>query len=400
MTIVQRFSLCLCAALCLCCGVVTAQQPTQQRFLRFLGQRSVTTGTLLPTVEPFRAGVPTTASLVFAIVDSEGRIAKDDSTNAVLAVTDTTLLSDAFLCGSSWFNVTERSTSGVIEFNNLTICGYSPSTLQLQCSSTTANTTTITISLLGGYPSSGSFAQLKNGKYAAPGVMANNPTYQGVIPSIELGKPVRFNNPDKSDYNHITVRVFDRSGNIPSFSTTVTLIIIPHVDTTWRLTGNIVWTNNLGIAEFPDFTVWGTTANVSLSVLVSLSPDNRKIYNLGLYEGGISTWATTSLIAPPQQVHTRISFQNTDVSVFETVYVSPNPASDALHIALALPESAPVLVRIDDVLGRTVLRHEESSALQGAFATTLDVSRLAQGAYTLHVQCGRGRWTLRVVILR
>lgn len=403
MTISLRSMLCLCAALCLCCGVASAQQPTQQRFLRFLGQRSVTTGTLLPTVEPFRARVPTTASLVFAITDSEGKIVKDDSTNAVLSVTGATLLSNAFLCGSSWLKMTQRSTSGIVEFNNLSICGYSAPTLQLQCSSTTATATSITISLLGGYAWAGSFAQLKDGKYAAPGLMANNPTYQGVIPSIELGKPIRFNNPDKNDYNHIAVRVFDEFDNIPSFSTTVTLIIMnygySHVDTTRRLTGNIVWTNKLGIAEFPDFTVWGTTANVLLSVSVSLSPDNRKIYNLGLYEGGISTWATTSLVAP-QQVHTRISSQNSDASVFETVYVSPNPASDALHITLTLPESASVIVRMEDMLGRTVLRHEEQSVRQGAFATTLDISHLAQGAYTLHVQSGRGRWTRRVVILR
>ena len=353
----------------------------------------------MPTVEPFRAGVPTTASLVFAVTDSEGKILKDDSTNAVLAVTGATLLSDAFLCGSSWLKMTQRSTSGIIEFTNLSICGYSTPTLKLQCSSTTANATTITISLLGGYPWAGSFVQLKNGKYAAPGVMANNPIYQGAIPSIELGKPVRFDNPDKSDYNHIAVRIFDKFDNIPSFSTTVTLIIIPYVDTTRRLTGNIVWANNLGIAEFPDFTVWGTTANVLLSVWVSLSPDNMKIFNLGLYEGGMSTWATTSLIAP-QQVHAGIFFQNPDVSLFDAVYVSPNPASDLLHITCSLPQSAPVLVHVEDMLGRTLLRHEEQSAMQGAFTTTLDVSRLPQGAYTLHVQSGRERWARRVVILR
>lgn len=399
----QRSFTCLCAALLLCFGVLPAQQPTQQRFLRFLGQRSVTTGTLLQTVEPFRAGVTTTASLVFAVTDSEGKILKDDGTNAVLAVTGATLLSDAFLCISSGFKMTQRSTAGIIEFNNLTVCGYTvPTLLKLQCSSTTANATTITISFLGGYPSFGSFVQLNNGKYAVPGLITDNPAYQGAIPSIELGKPVRFNNLDKSDYNYIVIRVLDRFSNTPSFSTTVTLIITnngyPYIDTTRRLTGNIAWTNNLGIAEFPDFTVWGTAANILLSASASLNPDDMKFFNLGLYEGG-STWATTSLIAP-QQVHTGLFRQNPDISVFETVYVSPNPTSDALHITLALPKSALILIRIEDMLGRTVLRHEEQLALQGAFATTLDVSRLAQGAYTLHVQSGRERWKQRVVILR
>lgn len=400
MTIMQRSFTCLCAALLLCFGALHAQQPAQQRFLRFLGQRSVTTGTLLQTVEPFRSEVMTTASLVFAVTDSEGKILKDDSTEAVLAVTGATLLSDAFLCGSSWLKMTQRSTSGIIEFNNLSICGYSAPTLQLQCTSTTANATTITISFLGGYPSFGSFVQLNNGKYAVPGLITNNPAYQGIIPSIELGKPVRFNNPDKTDYNYIAIRVLDRFGNIPSFSTTVTLRIenngYPYMDTTRRLSGNIAWTNNFGIAEFPDFTVWGTAANIWLSASASLNPNELKF--IGMIEGG-STWATTSLVAP-QQVHTRISSQNSDASVFETVYVSPNPASDALHIALGLPKSAPILIRIEDMLGRTVLRHEEQLALQGAFATTLDVSRLAQGAYTLHVQSGRERWKQRVVILR
>ncbi len=106
---------------------------------------------------------------------------------------------------------------------------------------------------------------------------------------------------------------------------------------------------------------------------------------------------------PPITTATTTFVRTTDVRLHEEasgLYATPNPASDALHIALALPESAPVLMRVEDMLGRTLLRHEEQSAMQGAFTTTLDVSRLPQGVYTLHVQSGRERWTRRVIVLR
>lgn len=622
MTIVQRFSLCLCAALYLCCGITSAQQPTQQRFLRFLGQRSVTTGTLLPTVEPFRAGVPTTASLVFAIMDSEGRILKDDSTIVTLSLqgqnpdiydrdayfalsNDCERLGGIFWCYPYMVTclrspIPARVSGGIAEFTGLRLSGKARVSALLVCSSATIMQTSLTVSLIGGQVAWFRFERMKNGQLTVPGrtiydPFVGNSALVGTNPLIEVGKPIVLGT-DTTDYQYITVRGVDRFNNTATFSTTVTIQAnggYPPIDQIRTpLIGNILMTDPItGLATFKDFQILGATAsNISLyfitpqifapplddiprgsrssavslqyiknvasltcslaspssygvdilpgsatAIIPTIIPDiygkldrywgytpnrmpsrftigksnaddprtwfylqavdqfgNRVDNGPNAYNGGVATiriatpeeglprsttssfqfsvttdpfvransqrFAATGTSAvavnglytfnnftplgptsssmtdtvvltfedpalqgaqvshpllpwlgllfrpiPPITTATTTFVRTTNVALrSETpdVSLTPNPASDALHIAFALPESAPVLVRIEDVLGRTVLRHEEQSAVQGAFATTLDVSRLAQGAYTLHVQCGRGRWTRRVVILR
>jgi hypothetical protein len=598
MTISLRSLLCLCAALCLCCGVVSAQQPTQQRFLRFLGQRSVTTGTLMPTVEPFRAGVPTTASLVFAIMDSEGRILKDDSTEAFLRLPDSLsfdrikqpalVQTDSVM--RSWFDgamygrykqvsgfVKVQAKSGLLEFKGIRIAGKANNNMLLHCTAANIQSTSLSVSLIGGYGWRDLFVKLKNGKQAVPGRVYTDSytdTEQGAVQSITVGRTVQFNNSDSADYNHIAVQILDPWDNPISFSTTVTISLAggtPPVDQQRTPTlGSRVLTNAEGIAVFNDFQVLGeTSSNVTLvaftwkslscyswlaipplygneglcdptntSATVTLVPSravaimpplvsaanpwygnnqtlprftigksnaddprtwfylqavdqfgNRVDNGPNAYNGGVATiriatpeeglprsttsnfqfsasndpyvrvnsqrFAATGTSAvavnglytfnnftplgpassrttdtvvltfedpalkgvnspfplvpwlyrpiPPITTATTTFVRTTKVRLHEEAsrhYATPNPTSDLLHITLTLPESAPVLIRMEDMLGRTMLRYEEQSALQGAFATTLDVSRLAQGAYTLHVQSGRERWTRRVVILR
>jgi hypothetical protein len=615
MTISLRSVLCLCAALCLCCGVVSAQQPTQQRFLRFLGQRSVTTGTLLPTVEPFRAGVPTTASLVFAIVDSEGRILKDDSTVVTLSLqgqnpdiydqdkyfvlsNDCERSSPYGSC--SYFVTCQRSpipvrvSGGIAEFTGLLLSGKARNNALLVCSSATIIQTTLTVSLIGGQVAWFRFERMKNGQLTVPGrtiydQFVGNSALMGTNPLIEVGKSIVLGT-DTTDYQYITVRGVDRFNNTATFSTTVTISAnggVPPIDQQRTpLIGNVQTTDPItGLATFKDFQILGATASnivlffttrqiyepwftdvprgsrssaVSLqyaknvasltcspatpsSYGVDLLPGSAvgivpniipDIYSAGIYpnpnrmpsrftigksnaddprtwfyvqavdkfgnrvdngpnaynggtatirfvtpeEGlprsstssfqftvandpfvransqrfaasgisavavnglytfnnfmplGAASMGTTDIVVltfedpalkgvnssfplvpwlfrpiPPITTATTTFVRTTDVRLHEEalgLYATPNPTSDLLHIALALPESAPVLIRIEDMLGRIVVRHEEQSALQGAFATTLDVSHLAQGAYTLHVQSGRGQWARRVVILR
>jgi len=621
MTIVQRFSLCLCAALYLCCGITSAQQPTQQRFLRFLGQRSVTTGTLLPTVEPFRAGVPTTASLVFAIMDSEGRILKDDSTIVSLSLVGQnsdrydqegyfTLSNNCIRNENFGFcypyavacqqgPIPAHASEGIIEFKGIRLSGKARENTFLVCSSATVVQTTLTVSLIGGKALWFTFERMKDGRVTVPGktIYDGSSTSReliGTAPFIEVGKPVLLGT-DTTDHQYITVRAVDQFYNVATLSTTVTITASGwSIDQTRTpLIHQVARTNPItGLAIFKEFQILGATGNsVALifstqqiydapfydvprsSVLLSASinsnaknapsltcslglpsvggitllpgravaiapaimPDiygrtdnwlgytfnrmpsrftigksnaddprtwfylqavdqfgNRADNGPNAYNGGVATiriatpeeglprsttsnfqfsasadpfvransqrFAATGTSAvvvnglytfnnftplgpasssmtdpvvltfedpalqgaqvsqpllpwlgslfrpiPPITTATTTFIRTTNVALrSETpdVSLTPNPSSDALHITFALPESAPVLVRIEDVLGRTVLRYEEQSAVQGAFATTLDVSRLAQGAYTLHVQSGRERWTRRVVILR
>ncbi len=597
MTTPQRFFTCLCAALLLCFGTLPAQQSTQQRFLRFLGQRSVTTGTLTPTVEPFRAGVPTTASLVFAIMDSEGRIVRDDSTEAFLRLPDSLAFdqmkqpalvqTDSIL--RSWYDgaiygkykqtsgfVKVAAKAGILEFLGIRLAGKATRNIALRCTSANIESTSLSVSMIGGYGWQELFVKLKNGKYAAPGLVGNRE--QGVIETITIGQTVQFKNPDTTDYNHIAVQILDHWGNPISFSTSVTISLAggaPPVDPIRTPTiGRSAMTNSEGIAVFRDFQVLGATSpNVTLvastnkslgcfgwlaipplyaneglcdpgntfatvtlvpNLAVGIAPVSsskwesgwtgyetarrfpssfeigksnisdtsrwfylQAIYKLGnrvdngpnAYNGGTATirFATpeeglprsttssfqftaandpfvrvnsqhfaatgTSAVAvnglytfnifmplgvasmgttdtvvltfedpafkgvnspfplvpwlfrpiPPITTATTTFVRTTDVRLHEEasgLSATPNPTSDALYINCSLPVSAPVIVRIEDMLGRILLRYEEQTAAGGTFTTTLDVSRLPQGAYTLHVQSGRERWTRRVVILR
>ncbi len=254
MTIVQRFSLCLCCALYLYCSVASAQQPTQQRFLRFLGQRSVTTGTLLPTVEPFRAGVPTTASLVFAIMDSEGRVLKDDSTIIFLSLIGQNAADlvnnweQNFVLSDSCFDVgytgigisigckrspiPTRASAGFAEFSGLRLSGVARDNAVLLCSSATLQSTTVLVSLIGGKTKWLLPEQTKTGAPTVPGRYINDifsssgtANILGKISSIEIGKPFILNQ-DTADFRFITLRAVDRWKNSATFSTTISISLI------------------------------------------------------------------------------------------------------------------------------------------------------------------------------
>ena len=610
----QRSFTCLCAALLLCFSALHAQQPPQQRFLRFLGQRSVTTGTLLQTVEPIRCGLPATSPLVFAMTDAAGQIIRDDSSIVTLSlveqfipiVSDTNIADKIYILADKCVSeyrigscsgdgircqqgpIPQRLSAGIIEFNGITIYGTIKPSLTLLCSSANVNVqaTSVNVSLIGGTPYGAFFAKTKSGKLAVPGISTGD--VLGFTPFAEVGTKLTLHNPDSTDFNYVTIKITDIWLNPTSFSTTVTLNLYAvddyrnnyvrevavkgHIVKSDPATGLAIFrdleiyrTTSNSIGLFPNFTPspysypiprttqgtisallpnknesrlncsrgW-TTATFSLVpgpavgiAPLSLKPTDRifpRSFEIGksnasdssrwfylqavdicgnrvdkgpnAYNGGVATIriatpedglprsttssfqfsasndpfvransqrfsATgTSAVAvnglytfnnfmplgpastnttdtvvltfedpalqgaqipdfsqfwyawqamdsfrpiPPITTATTTFVRTTNVRLHEEasgLYATPNPTSDLLHITLALPKSALILIRIEDMLGRTVLRHEEQLALQGAFATTLDVSRLAQGAYTLHVQSGRERWKQRVVILR
>ncbi|MFY7998141.1 MAG: T9SS type A sorting domain-containing protein [Candidatus Kapaibacteriota bacterium] len=624
MTKVRRFLLCLSAALPLCCAILSAQQPTPQRFLRFLGQRSGTTGTFLPTVEPFRAGVPTTASLVFAITDREGRVLRDDSTIVFLSLLGQNsdwakresyfALSDSCVeYGDACFSYTitckqspipARASAGIVEYAGLQISGKARTNAILLCSSATIQQTTLTVSLIGGKTRWFRFETLKNGKLTVPGKVFYNDLFaeygtelEGTSPFIEVGKPIILSS-DTTDYQYITVRAVDSWNNDATFSTTVTINAFGQhlINNPWItvFSYNQVVTDPLtGLAIFKDLRIIGaTSSNVSLyfttnnlhfrgpidvprtsatlstsvqslkdaalltcsfaspssygvtlmpgpavAVAPRIIPDIYDAWSPGqfrfnrmptrftigksnaddprtwfylyavdqfgnavdngpnTYNGGTATirfaspeeglprsstdtfqfsasndpyvransqrFAATGTSAvavnglytfnnfmpigsasrsttdtviltfedpalkgfrvpplssiipwamyfsrptPPITTATTIFLQPTSIATAlpddaARLSITPNPASDIIRIGCILPENAPILVQVDDMLGRTVLRHEESSALQGVFATTLDVSHFPQGAYTLHVRSGRGRWAARLLVV-
>ena len=97
-------------------------------------------------------------------------------------------------------------------------------------------------------------------------------------------------------------------------------------------------------------------------------------------------------------VITGTSFGDDDIKPFRTALVSsvdeneleqglsvfPNPTEGRLNVSLKLPSSSKVGLTVTNVLGAVVLQ-EVKTFTAGAQTTTLDLSSLAQGTYTLNI---------------
>lgn len=67
----------------------------------------------------------------------------------------------------------------------------------------------------------------------------------------------------------------------------------------------------------------------------------------------------------------------------------PNPASTMVHLLIAAPNQDQVTVSVTDMLGRTVLQ-QDLQVETGSNSLPLDISRLAAGAYLVHMVCNSG----------
>ncbi len=106
-----------------------------------------------------------------------------------------------------------------------------------------------------------------------------------------------------------------------------------------------------------------------------------------------------SVINPDGQYATQfLPLTCVGVNVYDTVsLVSPNPVTTALTLETTLDRAATLTLTLRNILGEAVLQ-ERHTAASGRFATTLDVSTLANGIYLLEVSDGAGgRWVQKVV---
>lgn len=273
-----------------------AQNPQhQQRFLRFLGQRSVTTGTILPNIEPFRAGVPTTASLVFAIIDRNGQILRDDSTIVYLSLvgqnnsnswtnpSEYFVLSDSCVTQLDIFlgwrtsckqsPIPLRIRGGIAEFVGLRLSGKVRNNAIFLCTSATAQATAITVSLIGGKASWLSPELSKTGALSVPGryyddlfpIMGTTASLWGTTSTIEVGKPIILGQ-NSNDHQYLTLKAIDRWHNTATVSTTVTIVVGGGTPPTNQLftplLGNQENTDPVtGRVEFRNFQILGSTSN-------------------------------------------------------------------------------------------------------------------------------------------
>lgn len=93
-----------------------------------------------------------------------------------------------------------------------------------------------------------------------------------------------------------------------------------------------------------------------------------------------------------------ISTQVTSIqSEKENTTLAPNPVTTSLTLETTLDHASTLILTLRNILGEAVLQ-EHHTAASGRFATTLDVSTLANGVYLLEVlDDAGGRWVQKVV---
>jgi hypothetical protein len=279
-------------AACLCVG--TLDLSAQQRFLRFLGQRATTGATLQQGLDVFRAGEPTTATLVFAVTDAAGQVVSTDNTTEAFLDIAPELKDNRDLqhspspylpppniqvgCGvprigyfyTSSVPFKQRSKAGIIEFSNFGVLGKSMPSFQFFCTSATANGVSVNAVLLGGQAERLEVDTLKNGKLAMPGIASYN-SKGSPLPFVEIGKTVQFNNPDTTDLNWITLRAYDKYGNIPSIPSIASISFsYPMNGNLYALGNNAVIDVSTGRAVFKEIKFLGSTASTIFYYNLSL----------------------------------------------------------------------------------------------------------------------------------
>ena len=207
-------------------------------------------------IGPFKAGVPTVATIVAEIVDVFGDVVTTASaTSASLELGN--LVPEwrkqyfKRLAFKGEITPVTTATNGRFEWSDVQVEGIAGTTLTLQVrhSRLPHCGCPIQFSLQGGFPYYATFAtQAVNldssliilpghsGPFAVPGVVGNNVTlpsgferpksgYDGSLRHIVVGEPVRFPHSGKGTYPAIALSVQDRFGNFSSFTTTVTLTL-------------------------------------------------------------------------------------------------------------------------------------------------------------------------------
>ncbi len=86
-----------------------------------------------------------------------------------------------------------------------------------------------------------------------------------------------------------------------------------------------------------------------------------------------------------------------DSEIFQSLDISPNPASEMLNVNLAWTQNVDTEIRLIDVIGQTVIRE---NANFDNMTFNWDVSGLSAGIYLLQVQTAEGNLTRKVVIGR
>ncbi len=129
--------------------------------------------------------------------------------------------------------------------------------------------------------------------------------------------------------------------------------------------------------------------SVPISFAVKLHRSDDRIKNFGAWERVKNiVWATSPASVPRKYV-----FRQTMVSVRDdrntefSCSLAPNPSSEQVTIRYTLPEASTVQVEVLDVLGQTIVRHEEEYQTMGEHSRSFALHNLPNGVYFLRLHC-------------
>ncbi len=315
-------------------------------------------------IGPFKAGLPTNATIIAEIVDVFGNVVTSESGSlAVLNLGSTNLRPNTFETRPVYYpggqvqyrylpNVQAinpqalqaRSRNGRFEWEGVNIGGIAGTTLALTVSHTNLPMCgcPVQIALQGGYADNCAFATQNinlsttntiypnaQGPFAVPGSVGGRMSpsrrlveaYSGSTPQIIIGETVSFSYSEPG-YNSIAVILRDRFGNLASFGTTATVSI--GVD---RSKSTVV--GDIAVSKV----TWGFDAGSSGSIRADFSPVNSPqiMSHTATFPHFKITGATANNVSlmvninpDPTLEALRIGVEN--LGTFATVNVSPGRA--------------------------------------------------------------------------
>jgi len=95
-----------------------------------------------------------------------------------------------------------------------------------------------------------------------------------------------------------------------------------------------------------------------------------------------------------------IDFNEISIPSSLGISVHPNPTSEKASVDIQVPQDAPVSLDLFDVTGRHADHIDEGTWSAGPHTASIDLSRLAAGAYSLVVIAGDERVTRTIVVIR
>lgn len=105
----------------------------------------------------------------------------------------------------------------------------------------------------------------------------------------------------------------------------------------------------------------------------------------------------TSCVAFTFAGYSNVGISNVDANSNKYFTISPNPASQILHLNFNLEHTQPIIVLVHDLLGRELI-HKDLGLLLGNQRQQLDISSLHSGMYMVELSAGNRHWIQKLMV--